>query len=305
MTDPLDAFADRVHAGLPVRGIVLDRLGRRAVARGFGADGGANRPESRVNVHSAAKTFTGVAVGIARDEGLLGLDDLVLDHLPHLRARAAPAASGLTVRHLLTMTPGTDHTLFVERERRAADIAGDFVGGPFVAAPGTRFAYSSSCSYLLGLIVERRSGERLRDYAGRRLFGPLGIRDPRWDACPRGHTWGGTDLHLTTAEYARLGALLLRGGTLDGRRIVSTEWVRLMASETVDSSGWTPDVEGRRYGLHVWRCTPPGSFRADGRYGQHCVVLPHHGAAITVTAHHEGDTHEILRCLWSDVLPAL
>ncbi|WP_232548338.1 serine hydrolase domain-containing protein [Propioniciclava soli] len=297
-TDLLEHFSVRVRGGLPVYGITVDRLAAPLVARQYRAD-------ERVNLYSAAKTFTSLAVGIARDEGLLDLDDRALDLLPAPARRPSAEASDVTVAHLLTMTPGHEHTLFTDEELRSDDILGDFWAGPFVAEPGTRFHYSSACSYVLGRIVEHRSGEPLRDYLDQRLFGPLGIWNPLWASCPRGHTWGGTGLHLTTREFARLGALLLRRGHVDGRRLVSEEWVDLMASATVDSSGWTPDVEGRRYGLHVWLCTPPGAYRADGRYGQHCVVLPEHAAAVTVTAHHEGDTHEILRAVWDDLLPSL
>lgn len=63
----------------------------------------------RRDVHSIAKTVTGLAVGIARDEGKLDLDDSVVAHLPEFAADAAPGADRITVRHLLSMTSGNDY----------------------------------------------------------------------------------------------------------------------------------------------------------------------------------------------------
>jgi hypothetical protein len=43
----------------------------------------------------------------------------------------------------------------------------------------------------------------------------------------------------------------------------------------------------------------------DGIYGQFSVVLPHHGACVTITAHYRGPTTDILDALWSYIVPVL
>src|SRR4051794_21765313 len=68
------------------------------------------RSDDRVNVHSVAKTFTSVALGIAEAEGRLALDDPALKYYPELAGSAAPGLDQVTLRHLLMMTSGSPYS---------------------------------------------------------------------------------------------------------------------------------------------------------------------------------------------------
>ncbi len=268
------------------------------------------RADDRVCLYSASKTFTSVGVGIAIEEGLLSLEDRLLDAFPDDAADAAPGVGDITVRHLLTMTAGSPFTWFEPGQKDGDDWLGAFFQTPLVAEPGTRFEYSNSCTYALGRLIEHHSGLTLRDYLLPRLFGPLGIRNPQWHTCPQGHTIAASELFLTTSELARLGETLLDGGSYRGMRIVPASYVDAMHADWVDTRlgrGADRDVdpEGEAYGLQVWRCTVPGAWRADGMYGQFSVVLPDQRACVTVTSHREGNIDDILRAVWRDVLPQL
>lgn len=65
--------------------------------------------EDRREVYSVSETFTSVAIGIARAEGLLDLDDSVLRHLANFIDCAASGVEDTTIRHLLRMTAGIDY----------------------------------------------------------------------------------------------------------------------------------------------------------------------------------------------------
>ena len=64
-----------------------------------------------VLMYSLSKGFTSAAVGLAVAEGLLKLDDRVLDHLPEYADRAVPELRDLRIRHVLTMSSGHDRDL--------------------------------------------------------------------------------------------------------------------------------------------------------------------------------------------------
>jgi CubicO group peptidase (beta-lactamase class C family) len=89
----------------------------------------------RRDVFSVSKTFTSVAVGIAEGEGLLGLDDPLLLHLPGLAAVSAPGTEVITIRHLLTMSSGLGWRWNDPDADHPGDPAADFVATPPVAPP--------------------------------------------------------------------------------------------------------------------------------------------------------------------------
>lgn len=156
----------------------------------------------RRDVHSIAKTVTGLAVGIARDEGKLDLDDSVVAHLPEFAADAAPGADRITVRHLLSMTSGNDYRWDDPDADHRGDPVRAFLASPMLGAPGQVFRYRGTNSYLLGWIIHRRYGQDLRDFLIPRLFEPLGIANPQWHRCPLGYPLAADGLFLRTSEVA-------------------------------------------------------------------------------------------------------
>ena len=111
--------------------------------------------------HSFGKSYTGTAVGIAVGEGLVRPDERMVDvFADEIKARGIVPAEGvdrITVEHVLTMTNGM---------ARMPDMRGDFIAHyfstPVVHEPGTRFLYNSTGSCMLGAIVEKRSGQSLK-----------------------------------------------------------------------------------------------------------------------------------------------
>lgn len=158
---------------------------------------------------------------------------------------------------------------------------------PLVAQPGTVWKYSASVD-IQGLIVEKLSGMSLGDFMKKRIFDPLKMTDTgfwlpaeKMDRLASLYLWspkeqklvpatgfmvlditkppvmasGGGGLVSTNADYARFAQMLLNGGTLDGKRILKPETVRLMRtnalSDTIMSSDIPPfnTAKGRGFGL--------------------------------------------------------
>ena len=261
------------------------------------------RNDDYVNLYSASKTFTSVAIGICRDEGRLQLADKVLSFFPEYENIAAKGSEDITIRDILHMSSGKE-TLWTPPEEE--DVAGDFFKAPLSRRPGDRFFYSNHCTYMCGRIVEKVSGQILRDYLMPRLFRPFGIFNPQWQQCMKGHTIAASGLFLRTSELAKLGRMLLEKGEYEGTRIVSAEYVDMMHTDIVDTAHWTPDEESASgYGYQVWNCTVPGVFRADGMYGQFSIVIQEKEAVITLTSHREYSANDIIRAAFNDILPLL
>ena len=76
-------------------------------------------------------------------------------------------------------------------------VGGGFLLTPLDADPGTIFAYNQPCTYTLGRIVQRGSGQTLIEYLRPRLFEPLGIGAASWFEEPAGTDLGFSGLHTT------------------------------------------------------------------------------------------------------------
>ncbi|WP_152362303.1 serine hydrolase domain-containing protein [Microlunatus speluncae] len=302
---------------IPVDGIQVGLLGlRQAVAeRGLGLEGihitrDGEPPVSfrwhhdeRRDVYSVSKTFTSVAVGLARDEGLLDLDDPVLTHLSQFAGTAAEGVEAVTIRHLLSMASGIDYRWADRDLDHPGDAAQDFLATPLAGRPGASYFYRGTSSYVLGRIVAAVSGSDLRDFLLPRLFRPLGIGNPQWFRCPLGFPLGAMGLILRTDEVARLGQTLLHGGRYDGRQLVPADYVDLMHRELTPTD--RPEPDNQAYGLHCWPCARDDAWRMDGLYGQFCIMFPRQQACVTVTAHYQKPTTDILDAIWTELVPYL
>jgi D-alanyl-D-alanine carboxypeptidase len=134
-------------------------------------------------VASITKTFTGTAIMQLRDQGLLGLDDPAVAHLPELAvadSRFGPIES-VTIRRLLSHEsglmgdpPGTDWDEPRYQGAVAANLANAAQIGTSVP-PNTQQKYSNMGYQLLGEIVGRVSGQPYADYVRSQILDPLGM----------------------------------------------------------------------------------------------------------------------------------
>ncbi len=83
------------------------------------------------------------------------------------------------------------------------------------------------------------------------------------------------------------------------------EYIRAATEDIVDTSECEDPESKCGYGYQLWRCTVPGAFRADGKYGQFSIVLPDKEAVVAITSHNPACPNDILRAVWAEVLPKL
>jgi CubicO group peptidase (beta-lactamase class C family) len=255
-------------------------------------------------LHSLSKSFTSTAIGLAIAEGKLKLDDHLLQFFPN-DAPADPSDNlkAVTVRDLLTMSGGHDTE---PKAGTNGPSVKTFLAHPFVHKPGTHFQYNTMGTYTLSAIVTKVTGQTVLDYLEPRLFEPLGIEKPRWDASPEGFSLGGYGLYLRTEDIAKFGQLYLQKGKWNGRQLIPESWVEQATTRQVpnDKEGHSkmgPDwLQG--YCFQFWRCTH-NAFRGDGAAGQLCVVMPDQDAVVAVTAE-TGSMQGELNVIWENLLPA-
>jgi CubicO group peptidase (beta-lactamase class C family) len=158
---------------------------------------------------------------------------------------------------------------------------------------------------MLGRIIEKLANENLLTYLKARLFDKLGIINPQWHTCQNGHTSCSGGLYLTTEEFSRIGILLLNKGSYKNQQILPLDYLNRMKSNWMDTSYKIDPESQQGYGYQVWKCSIPNSYRADGMYGQTCIILEDYNAVITYTGHYEEHGNQTLRAIWRDILPYL
>lgn len=297
----LDGLTAAIDAqGLNVYGVVVRQHNREVASHRW-------RSDDRVNLHSASKSYASTAVGMAAEAGLLALDAPVVSFFPHdLPSHPDPKLGRLTVEHLLNMASGHDAPLLMGEGRDRlpeTNWVRYYFSQPLALEPGARFVYDSGDTYLLSAILQRATGQTLRDYLIPRLFQPLGIPNPQWFTCPRGITLGAGGLFLTTREMTYLGQVYLDGGQWQGQPLVPASWVASVQHARIATHDEGDDGYG--YSRQFWMCSRPGAYRMHGKYGQVCLILPDLDAVVAVTSHIEGSDQPLLDAIWQYLIPEL
>jgi CubicO group peptidase (beta-lactamase class C family) len=235
------------------------------------------------------------------------------------RFYTVPAEREITIKDLLTHTSGLVSGPISNSENAKVALKGkesnaDYIPRlgqvPLEFQPGTRWAYSAQAGFdTLVLVVEKASGLKFDQFAAQRIFGPLGMKDtffyPAESYNSRIATLyskrdkvlvkqnnpnfmngvffsGGGGLFTTAEDYLQFGLMLLNGGQLNGKRLLSPRTVELMRSPFIPDT-LAGRARGESFGLSVRVVTDPiqrgtplsaGSFGWSGAYNTHFWVDP-------------------------------
>lgn len=252
------------------------------------------QPYAKGIVHgmqSLSKTYVGTAVGIALEQGILGLDDRIIDCFPEeADGISQPWLKELKIRHLLSMSTGM---------RSMSGFQGNwivnFLKNPIVDEPGTKFFYNSVGSTLLGEIVRRKTGTELNDWLRINLYEKTGMDSDKikWLCLPDGLEIGGSGLYTTLENNIRLGLLYLRHGEWNGEQIISREFCRLASTKQVDNAAEDGILRDGHagYGYQMWMGLHHNTYCMCGALGQYTIVCPDEDIVIAFT----GRTNEAVQ----------
>jgi CubicO group peptidase (beta-lactamase class C family) len=268
------------------------------------------------NVQSVSKSVLSLLYGIAVRDGVGGGARVrVADVLPMYFPATGddPRRREIYVDQLLSMSSGLAWSeVYPLREwYESPDLVGYVLGQPIEADPGTTFEYSTGTSYVAGAVLEQLIGEPLDDFARRELFAPLGISLVRWDPVD-GIPHGGSSMYIRPRDLARIGELVVRGGALDGRTIVTPEWMDASTSPLLAVN--PADASEGSYGLHWWIGESGGVrvVQARGIGGQFIVIIPSLELVVVTTsvwylsgAEADRSWDDAQTLIGRDVLPAL
>ena len=205
-------------------------------------------------VFSVSKSVTSLLCGIAVDEGYIkSIDDPVTDYIPELKKKD-PRWQRLTVRHLLDMRSGLDfddtyymhlkglkRVVAIARLNYSHNVMKQVRNMKFRCEPGTEHFYESMTSQILGIVIERATGQPFAEYLSDKVWKPLQMeQDAVVNIDSRKHrvaqSFGG--ISMTARDLAKIGRLYMNGGVWEGQRIVSEDWVRQSTAYDTTNDGY-------------------------------------------------------------------
>jgi CubicO group peptidase (beta-lactamase class C family) len=267
----------------------------------------AMQKDSIFRIYSMTKPVTGVAMMMLYEEGKWQLNDPVSRYIPEFAKlkvytgknddgtpKLEDARRPMTMRELMTHTAGLGYVLSPVNPVDKMIIDGNVLNSgaplqamidglaktPLLAQPGTRWSYSIGVD-VQGYLVEKFSGEPFGEFARKRIFEPLGMKDtafyvpneklPRFaqvhmgsgsnlavdvnrpdpTVIPLGPSGGG-GLFSTAMDYARFCEMLLQGGQFNGVRLLAPRTVEMMRTNHVNpdplktmpaGTGWGMDFQ--------------------------------------------------------------
>jgi CubicO group peptidase (beta-lactamase class C family) len=246
-------------------------------------------------VFSVSKSLTAIVAGILEGEGVFDPEAPVVKYIPEATGSAFGDA---TVRHVLDMTVSLDfEEAYLDPESAFARYRRATLWNPgggteslreFIltlqrlAEPhGETFRYRSPNSDLLGLLLERASGQRFTDLMRDKLWQPLGAASEASvgvDMEGTARTAGG--ISVTPRDLARVGEMMRQGGMANGRRIVPQAWVEDTTSTGGSSDAWQRGTmvplfpQGRYRNKWYQSGKPGGAYCGIGIHGQWLYVDP-------------------------------
>ena len=229
-----------------IAGMVVLKDGKKLYENYFnGCDEG-----SRIHVFSVTKSIISILIGIAVDKGYIGSpEQKVLDFFPDYTVKKREKTiQSVRLKDLMTMTaPYKYRSAPYIRYFQSGDwvkFSLDLLGG---RGQRGQFNYTPLVGPdILSGVLEAATGQSVFDFANENLFEPLGIsvggsltfesKEEQmafygatdmscWVSDSKGVNAAGWGLTLTACDMAKIGRLYLDGGRVDGRRIVSEDWI--------------------------------------------------------------------------------
>jgi CubicO group peptidase (beta-lactamase class C family) len=237
--------------------------------------------ENDFEIHSAAKSFTSALIGIAIDQGLIrSVQEKVLGYFPQLdTAGIDPRKRNWTLEHFLTMRSGIDWDESADHTALFTDNVNwlyTTLRLPLKYSPGESFVYTTPNVNVLSGIITRTTGMSTYEFAEKNLFTPLKISVRSWLTDPQGVYIGGTGMMYTPRDLARFGQLYLHNGLIDGKQIISKQWIQqTLLPRNPTNSTWG-DLSSVNYGYLWWNnySAQDSIFMAAGFAGQFIFIVP-------------------------------
>ncbi len=235
---------------------------------------------------SAGKSITSLLIGIALDEGLIAsLDDPVSKYTDRIHESSY---SKIKIRSLLRMSSGIpysephtgrgDASVFDESLRHKSTSSVPKTLNQWQrdsVDEGKKFNYASIETAVLAEVIRGATGKSICQYTQDKLWEPIGAEtDAFWETDSEGNVLGHSGFNATQSDYAKVAVMLANMGEINGRRVLSAEYIDQATNVDRQPEGFKYDQAEKLsgYGYQFWLQKNAGRYYMNGSYGQYVFV---------------------------------
>jgi CubicO group peptidase (beta-lactamase class C family) len=248
---------------------------------------------TRTRTWSTAKSIAGTLIGMLVDEGELALDEpLGFEWLPRARSPETDPRNAITLRHVLNMSSGLETVDNSGMEYATGSGLAYWAGASSTRGarsralqrePGTYFDYENY-ETLLGVLAMKQAigdDQAYLEFPRRRLLDRIGMRNTLLSTDRFGDFILSSQVYTNARDLARFGLLYLNGGTWNGERLISEEWIDFERTPAPATA-----TIGNQYGAQFWLVpdnrndVPRDAYSTSGNRGQYTIIVPSHDLVI-------------------------
>lgn len=235
---------------------------------------------------SMAKSIISILIGIALDEGLIkSLDDPVSRYTSRINESSY---SKVSIRSLLRMSSGIpfNETYTGKNDIYYLDQALRFSANSSViktlnsmqrssSGEGKKFNYASVETVVLAEALRGATGKSVCQFMQEKLWEKIGAEhDAWWNIDSEGNELGYAFFNATQLDYAKVAVMLTNMGEINGKRVVSAEYVDEATNVEHQPEGFKFNQAqmATGYGYQFWLREKPGRYFMQGTFGQYAGI---------------------------------
>ncbi|MDN5422106.1 MAG: beta-lactamase family protein [Chryseobacterium sp.] len=251
--------------------------------------------DSLQDTRSVGKSFASTLMGIAIKDGYFKNENLMLKEFYDLKKSENYSSSkdSVTIKSLLTMSSGFDgNDADEESPGNEENMYPTKNWVKFVLdlpttenKPEKNWSYFTAGVVLTGDILDQKVPKGLENYAGKKLFQPLGITNYKWQFTPQQKPSLAGGLRMRTLDFAKFGQLYKNNGMWKGQNIIDKNWVKKSFTNYFTDN---QDFEG--YGYLFWRKVYKvgnqsfETYQSSGNGGNKIIIFKEIPLVIVITA---------------------
>ena len=254
-------------------------------------------------MYSVSKTFVAVAIGMAMTQGLIKLDDVIVDYFPEFRNENTDEYHDeCTIGDMLCMKSNIGGSVNWWGKYQSRIEA--YYSQKTNKIPSTIYAYDSIGSFLLGCIIEKLTGKPFLEYLKEKVLLDIGFSKESYTLKePGGYTIGDSGVMCTTRDLALFARFIMQKGSFNGRQYIDRDFMEKLVTKQShnDLNSAFGSYNSNGYGYLTW-ITHDTGFSLIGMGDQLAICDMKKDFLFVITSDNQADRggrhvifHEVLK----------